>query len=69
MQLRLTMLSHPVRLINQRHALNVVPRPGGIFVIGATTSESDRGETVTLRGHDEPTRLAVTDPRPLRVHR
>lgn len=46
-------LSHPVRLINQRHALNVVPRPGGIFVIGATTSESDRGETVTLRAAGE----------------
>lgn len=47
------MLKRPVRLINQRHALYVVPRPGGIYAIGSTTSETDRGEVVTLKSAGE----------------
>jgi len=33
-------LSRPVRLLHPRHPLYVVPRPGGLFMLGATQIES-----------------------------
>lgn len=41
-------LSRPVRLLHPRWPLYIVPRPGGRFLIGATTieSEDDRGASV-----------------------
>ena len=51
-------LARPVRLLHHRHPLYVVPREGGVFMIGATTIESespDAGEEprVTLRSAGE----------------
>ncbi len=51
-------LARPVRLLHHRHPLYVVPREGGVFMIGATTIESEtaspREETrVTLRSAGE----------------
>jgi glycine oxidase len=51
-------LARPVRLLHHRHPLYVVPREGGVFMIGATTIESespDPGEEtrVTLRSAGE----------------
>jgi glycine oxidase len=46
-------LTRPIRLINQRHAIYVLPRSGGVFAIGSTTSETDRGEMVTLKSAGE----------------
>jgi glycine oxidase len=45
--------NRPVRLLNQRHAISVVPRAGGVFAIGSATSETDRGEVVTLKAAGE----------------
>lgn len=41
-------LSRPVRLLHPRYPLYVVPRPGGIFMLGATQLESD-DKTRTVR--------------------
>ncbi|MDC3958690.1 FAD-dependent oxidoreductase [Polyangium jinanense] len=51
-------LARPVRLLHHRHPLYVVPREGGVFMIGATTIESESpdpsAETrVTLRSAGE----------------
>ncbi|WP_237152501.1 FAD-dependent oxidoreductase [Oryzibacter oryziterrae] len=46
-------LNRPVRLLHHRHPLYVVPRANGVFMIGATTVESDRGDVVTLRSAGE----------------
>ena len=42
-------LSRPVRLLHPRHALYVVPRGGGTYMVGATMIESDEGTRVTAR--------------------
>lgn len=36
-------LSRPVRLLHNRHSLYVTPRGQGVYVIGATTVDDDRG--------------------------
>jgi glycine oxidase len=41
-------LSRPIRLLHPRYPLYVVPRPGGIFMLGATQLESD-DKTRTVR--------------------
>ncbi|MDI1445286.1 FAD-dependent oxidoreductase [Polyangium sp. 6x1] len=51
-------LARPVRLLHHRHPLYVVPREGGVFMIGATTIESapldpDEETRVTLRSAGE----------------
>ncbi|MRG90811.1 FAD-dependent oxidoreductase [Polyangium spumosum] len=51
-------ITRPVRLLHHRHPLYVVPREGGVFMIGATTIESDSTDTneaprVTLRSAGE----------------
>ncbi len=42
-------LSRPVRLLHPRHPLYVVPRGGGIHMLGATQIESDGRGPATLR--------------------
>jgi glycine oxidase len=42
-------LSRPVRLLHPRFPLYVVPRGAGVFMVGATTIESDDGSGVTAR--------------------
>ncbi len=42
-------LSRPVRLIHPRWPLYIVPRPGGRYLIGATTIESEDAGGVTVR--------------------
>ena len=42
-------LSRPVRLLHPRHPLYVVPRPGGLFMLGATQIESEARSKVTAR--------------------
>jgi len=46
-------LKRPVRLLHHRHPLYIVPRANGVFMIGATTVESDRADVVTLRSAGE----------------
>ncbi len=46
-------LARPVRLLHHRYPLYVVPRADGVFMIGATTVESDTAATVTLRSAGE----------------
>ncbi|WP_075215585.1 FAD-dependent oxidoreductase [Mongoliimonas terrestris] len=46
-------LTRPVRLLHHRHPLYVVPRADGVFMIGATTVESDDGDTVSVRSAGE----------------
>lgn len=46
-------LSRPVRLLHHRHPLYVVPRADGVFMIGATTVESDDAAGVSLRSAGE----------------
>lgn len=46
-------IARPVRLLHHRHPLYVVPRADGVYMIGATTIESDAAETVTLRSAGE----------------
>ncbi|WP_343057351.1 FAD-dependent oxidoreductase [Chthonobacter rhizosphaerae] len=46
-------LERPVRLLHHRHPLYVVPRRDGVFMIGATTIESDEGLAVTVRSAGE----------------
>jgi len=42
-------LERPVRLMHPRYPLYIVPRPGDIFMIGATQIESAEDENVMLR--------------------
>lgn len=42
-------LSRPVRLLHPRHPLYVVPRAGGLFMLGATQIESEARSGVTAR--------------------
>ncbi|WP_328838045.1 FAD-dependent oxidoreductase [Methylobrevis albus] len=46
-------ISRPVRLLHHRHPLYLVPRGEGVYMIGATTVESDVGEAVTVRSAGE----------------
>jgi glycine oxidase len=46
-------LVRPVRLLHHRHPLYVVPRAGGVFMVGATTIETDVDPVVTLRSAGE----------------
>ncbi|HEY9055570.1 MAG TPA: glycine oxidase ThiO [Aurantimonas sp.] len=43
------MLSRPVRLLHPRQPIYVVPRGGGIFMVGATMIESENRGAITLR--------------------
>ncbi len=42
-------IARPVRLLHPRHPLYIVPRGGGVFMLGATQIESDGRGPVTLR--------------------
>lgn len=42
-------LHRPVRLMHPRHPIYIVPRGGGLFVVGATSIESDDTRAVTVR--------------------
>lgn len=42
-------LSRPVRLLHPRHPLYIVPRAGGVFMLGATQLESDNRRGITAR--------------------
>ncbi len=42
-------LHRPIRLLHPRHPLYVVPRPGGLFMLGATQIESADRSGVTAR--------------------
>ena len=42
-------LQRPVRLLHPRHRVYIVPRPGDLFVIGATEIESEDRSPVSLR--------------------
>lgn len=42
-------LSRPVRLLHPRHPLYIVPRPGGVFMLGATQIESADKRGVSAR--------------------
>ncbi len=46
-------IRRPVRLLHHRHPLYVVPRADAVYMIGATTVETDVSETVTLRSAGE----------------
>ncbi len=46
-------LNRPVRLIHHRHPVYVVPRRGGVFMVGATTLESDDETGVSVRSAGE----------------
>lgn len=47
-------LLRPVRLLHAKHPIYIVPRPNNIFMIGATTIESDKTSNyVTLRSAGE----------------
>ena len=48
-QTREITLSRPVRLLHPRFPLYVVPRGDGLFMVGATTIESDERRRVTAR--------------------
>lgn len=50
---REVILRRPVRLLHHRHPLYVVPRADGVFMIGATTVESDDASGVSLRSAGE----------------
>ncbi|MEH7829995.1 FAD-dependent oxidoreductase [Gemmobacter denitrificans] len=43
------MLSRPVRLLHPRHPLYVVPRAGGLFMLGATQLESSQRRGISAR--------------------
>ncbi|MEE4378487.1 MAG: FAD-dependent oxidoreductase, partial [Candidatus Competibacteraceae bacterium] len=53
-------LQRPVRLLHHRHPIYVVPRAEGVFMIGATTIESDSGSGVSLRSAGELLTLAYS---------
>jgi glycine oxidase len=42
-------LSRPVRLLHPRHPVYVVPRGGGVFMVGATMIENEERSRVTAR--------------------
>jgi glycine oxidase len=42
-------LQRPVRLLHPRHRVYIVPRPGDLFVVGATEIESEDRSPVSLR--------------------
>lgn len=42
-------LRRPVRLLHPRHRVYIVPRPGDVFVVGASEIESEDRSTVSLR--------------------
>ena len=42
-------LNRPIRLIHPRYPLYIVPRPGGHYLIGATSIESDDTGPITVR--------------------
>lgn len=42
-------LQRPVRLLHPRHRVYIVPRPGNLFVVGATEIESEDRSPVSLR--------------------
>lgn len=42
-------LSRPIRLLHPRHRVYVVPRPGDLFVVGASEIESEDRSPVSLR--------------------
>lgn len=42
-------LQRPVRLLHPRHRVYIVPRPGGLFVVGASEIESEDRSPVSLR--------------------
>ncbi|WP_049722870.1 FAD-dependent oxidoreductase [Gilvimarinus polysaccharolyticus] len=42
-------LSRPVRVLHPRHAIYIVPKPGGEFVIGATEVESSSEHNITVK--------------------
>lgn len=46
-------LQRPVRLLHPRHRVYVVPRPGDLFVVGATEIESEDRSPVSLRSATE----------------
>jgi glycine oxidase len=53
-------LLRPVRLLHHRHPIYIVPRAQGVFMIGATTIESDTGGGVSLRSAGELLTLAYS---------
>jgi glycine oxidase len=42
-------LQRPVRLLHPRHRVYIVPRPGDLFVVGASEIESEDRSPVSLR--------------------
>jgi glycine oxidase len=46
-------LWRPVRLLHPRHRVYIVPRPGDLFVVGASEIESEDRSTVSLRSATE----------------
>ena len=46
-------LHRPVRLLHLRHPLYIVPRPDHVFMIGATTIETETHDYVSLRSAGE----------------
>lgn len=53
-------LHRPVRLLHHRHPIYVVPRADGLFMVGATSIESDTGSRVTVRSAGELLTLAYS---------
>lgn len=47
------LLHRPVRLLHMRHPLYIVPRPDHVFMIGATTIETETHNYVSLRSAGE----------------
>ena len=43
------LLQRPVRLLHPRHRVYIVPRPGDLFVVGASEIESEDRSPVSLR--------------------
>lgn len=57
-------LSRPIRLLHPRHPLYIVPRPGGLFMLGATQLESSDRRGISARALLELLSAAyVLDPR------
>jgi len=49
LRLREVSLRRPVRLLHPRVPVYVVPRPDGLFMVGATMIESDEGTRISVR--------------------
>ena len=49
LRLREVSFSRPVRLLHPRTPVYVVPRPDGLFMVGATMIESDQGTRISAR--------------------